>query len=450
MAATTIPIVALLLALSCNDPSGGSVQGPAGSAPASGNVAAKPGDGQLNIASVNKGEPVPGAGGDVRSDKARPAAARPKMADPKPGLAVTMPAPGAEPRIMFESEFHEFGEVDEGEELETVFPFKNDGKGNLIITNQTPHCGCTHAWIEVEDKLYTYGDPIAPGAKGRVYFVLKTAGFQNDKHSQLDLHTNDPARGGMTAAAPVQITGGPPFGIVPLRVHAFIRKQFEFEPSNTLSIGSILNLESKEYTIHVKNTKGRAFAINKIEPDNDPMVQAKFAPVDESRSRWKIDITIPKGQPVGQITKLLKIKSDVEIPNGIIYVLGTLRGAVELDPPGGSVAFGAISKGQATARQLTVKNHHETKVLSIQNLRLLDPADRLSFTGERGAKALEAKFADSMRLKVTEVAPGREAKITIEVLATMPPGMFGARLAFDTGVEGGPATMTVPLSGYVR
>lgn len=368
---------------------------------------------------------------------------RPVMAPPKPGLTIKMPEAGKEPRMVFDKEFHEFGEVDEGDELECLFPFRNEGKGDLVIINMNAHCGCTALWVEVEGKLYIYGDPIPPGAKGIVHFVLKTAGFQNDKPSAGDLYTNDPARGGLSTQSPVTITGGPQFGVVSVKVHSFIRKIFEFEPTNALTLGAILNLEDTKKTIVLKNNRGKAFEINGVEPATDPDVKLSWKPTDTTNSRWEVTVLIPKGRPNASLTKIFQLKTTPALPNNQIYIMGTVVGAVETNPPA-LMAFGPITKGQATMRQITVKNHHPSIPLKITNVQFFDIDDKQSL------KPAEQKTLTNLKATVAEMPDGKEAKITIECGASMPPGVWSARLSFNTGVEGGPSTISLPVSGYVR
>jgi len=65
---------------------------------------------------------------------------------------------GAE--IKFDMEVWEFGEINEGDVIDTVFTFKNIGKEPLIISNAKAGCGCTvPEWPK---------EPIAPGESGKI------------------------------------------------------------------------------------------------------------------------------------------------------------------------------------------------------------------------------------------------------------------------------------------
>jgi hypothetical protein len=45
--------------------------------------------------------------------------------------------------IKFDRMVHDFGKINEGDKVNTVFKFKNSGKNPLIISNATGSCGCT-------------------------------------------------------------------------------------------------------------------------------------------------------------------------------------------------------------------------------------------------------------------------------------------------------------------
>ena len=69
------------------------------------------------------------------------------------------------PAISFESDFHDFGEIQEGEVVNYTFKFTNEGEGPLIISNAQGSCGCTvPQWPR---------QPIAPGATGEIKVSFK-------------------------------------------------------------------------------------------------------------------------------------------------------------------------------------------------------------------------------------------------------------------------------------
>ena len=75
------------------------------------------------------------------------------------------------PQIKFEETTHDFGEIKQGVEVQTLFNFKNTGKVPLVITNASSSCGCTVPEYPKE--------AIAPGATGAIKVVYNGSGNGN-------------------------------------------------------------------------------------------------------------------------------------------------------------------------------------------------------------------------------------------------------------------------------
>lgn len=65
------------------------------------------------------------------------------------------------PVMTFNKTIHDFGTIQEGERVETLFTFTNTGKSDLVIVDARGSCGCT-----VPE--YPKNTPIAPGATGQI------------------------------------------------------------------------------------------------------------------------------------------------------------------------------------------------------------------------------------------------------------------------------------------
>jgi hypothetical protein len=86
------------------------------------------------------------------------------------------------PEITFEEEFHDFGDVQEGEVVNHTFTFKNEGDGPLIISNAQGSCGCTVPdWPR---------QPIAPGATGEIKVSFNSQGRAGRQDKRVTLTTN--------------------------------------------------------------------------------------------------------------------------------------------------------------------------------------------------------------------------------------------------------------------
>lgn len=84
--------------------------------------------------------------------------------------------------IGFDKEEFDFGTVNEGDIVETVFKVTNTGNTDLIITNAQASCGCTvPTWPK---------EPIKPGDSGDIEVSFDTAGKPNRQNKTITLTTN--------------------------------------------------------------------------------------------------------------------------------------------------------------------------------------------------------------------------------------------------------------------
>lgn len=75
---------------------------------------------------------------------------------------------GGKGKIVFAEEVYDFGTIKEGEVVEHVFRFTNEGTEPVILAQVTASCGCT-------TPDYT-SDPILPGKEGEIKVKFNSAG----------------------------------------------------------------------------------------------------------------------------------------------------------------------------------------------------------------------------------------------------------------------------------
>ena len=84
--------------------------------------------------------------------------------------------------ISFDKKEYDFGTVNEGEIVETVFKVTNSGTTDLVITNATGSCGCT---VPIWPKA-----PIKPGETGDIAVKFNTSGKPNRQMKTVTLTAN--------------------------------------------------------------------------------------------------------------------------------------------------------------------------------------------------------------------------------------------------------------------
>ncbi len=85
-------------------------------------------------------------------------------------------------KMKFEKTEHDFGTINEGDIVETVFKFTNSGKSELIITSAKASCGCTvPQWPK---------EPIMPGETGEIKVKFDSKRKPNLQQKRITLITN--------------------------------------------------------------------------------------------------------------------------------------------------------------------------------------------------------------------------------------------------------------------
>jgi hypothetical protein len=87
------------------------------------------------------------------------------------------------PTMDFEEKEHDFGKVEEGDVVEHVFTFTNNGDAPLIITDAKASCGCTIP-------SYPKNTPIAAGESGEMLVKFNTRGKPNQQMKQVRITAN--------------------------------------------------------------------------------------------------------------------------------------------------------------------------------------------------------------------------------------------------------------------
>ncbi|MDN3643653.1 DUF1573 domain-containing protein [Lutimonas halocynthiae] len=85
-------------------------------------------------------------------------------------------------KVKFDKTEHDFGVINEGDVVETVFTFTNSGKAELIITSAKGSCGCTvPEWPK---------EPIMPGEEGQIRVKFNSDKKPNLQQKSITLVTN--------------------------------------------------------------------------------------------------------------------------------------------------------------------------------------------------------------------------------------------------------------------
>lgn len=86
------------------------------------------------------------------------------------------------PVIKFDTTYHDFGTLIQGEQVSYTFRFKNTGTSSLIINDAFSTCGCTVPDFSKE--------PVLPGKDGKVEVVFNSEGKSGLQYKSVTLKLN--------------------------------------------------------------------------------------------------------------------------------------------------------------------------------------------------------------------------------------------------------------------
>ena len=116
------------------------------------------------------------------------------------------------PVMTFDKTEHDFGEIEDGTPVETVFSYTNTGKAPLVVTDIKSTCGCTvpQDWNK---------DPLAPGETAQ--FTVKFNGKGNGNTSKT-----------------VTVTANTQSGKEQVKIKAFVKKDPNAQPTTSVNLNS--------------------------------------------------------------------------------------------------------------------------------------------------------------------------------------------------------------------
>ncbi|MBI3820073.1 MAG: DUF1573 domain-containing protein [Planctomycetes bacterium] len=373
------------------------------------------------------------------------------------GAVHSRPAAGFEPKIVLETNDYDFGGVEAGKIATREITFKNEGKGPLRILQLRPMCGCILGAVYLHDQLYNLSDEIAPGAVGMLRLSLRPLWGKGDKHTRVDLLTNDPTFGPTSEA---------PFGHIQIKITARIQPTVEFIessgaelPEAKVAFGAFNSGTPRRAEFTIRSTRDEPFEIAGIVPA-DPHLLITSVPVGASPSlQWKVNIEVPKGEAFGPFTKRFQVVTKPEMYGIQFYVEGEVCGKIQCDPalPGG-LNIGAISPSTKVAGKIVVSTLSKTDKLNLHDLQFEEFKD-YKLEGGRyvpATKGAPRKFDENgnsgLVAEIREIEAGRKAEISIMIKPGPHVGLGRvlAMITVHTSIEDGPEKLVIPLSAVIR
>ena len=302
-----------------------------------------------------------------------------------------------QPKVDIVNPVYDFGTVLEGQKVAHAFTIRNAGKKDLIISGVRTSCGCTAA---APSKNH-----VAPGDQAQIAVTFDTQFQKGHRERTITAMTNDP----QTPNAVMTLQG-------------MVRVEVDAEPSE-ISFGKIRHgiEQTRQVVISDLAKSAKDFHVGPI-TNESPNIKVAQGPRQDGKPGAILSVTLLNTMPMGAFDDSIQVVNNRKPIQ--VHVFGDITGDLTVDPA--QVSFGIVP-------------HHQSVV------RIL----RLTNDGNRTLKVLGVSSTNhSVVARIDPVTPGKEYKITVELLKNTPDGRLSGSLAINTDDPAQPS-LIVPLYGIV-
>jgi len=253
-------------------------------------------------------------------------------ADPPAG---TQPAVDSAPRLVFKNQVYDFGKVEQGDQVNHLFQFTNQGRRDLRIESVKTSCGCTAAVISAE--------VIPPGKEGTISATFDTTRFFGEKVKSISVYSNDPAQ-------PVST----------LTLQGEIAVEVAVAPAQ-LYLGRVRRGEGATQTLELLYDADKPISITNVTVDS-PLVNVRAEDLEKKGKKGKkLLVTLRKDAPLGRVsTEIAVTTTSQKRPSILIPVFGHIEGDLLVQPP--QVSFGVVRKGETKTHDISIKSRANSPI----------------------------------------------------------------------------------------
>ena len=315
-------------------------------------------------------------------------------------MTCLMPCLAQEGGLEFESDVHDFGDIEQGEKVTTTFKFKNTGSNPIEIVNVSTSCGCTSA--APEKTVYQ------PGESGEIPVTFNSGKFNGKITKRVTITTDN-------EASPKQI----------VTIKGNVIVDIIVKPAS-LFFAKAESGQKEQQTIEVSTVKLDKLVITDLQTQVDYLTAELKMDGDKNAT---ITVTADGTKyPTGKnrLNGAVTFKTNSPTMDSVrANVTINVERPVRTSP--NAVYFFASKQGQ----------QREMKV-------------RLSSTKEKAFKIAKISCeSDFIKTEVTKDEAGdKELTVTFDG-SVAPPGKFMTHIKIDTDVEG-QKQVVIPVRGSVQ
>lgn len=303
------------------------------------------------------------------------------------------------PRITFTETVYDFGKVEQGDQVNHLFRFTNQGGRDLRIESVKTSCGCTAAVITAE--------VVAPGKEGTISATFDTTKFFGAKVKEVTVHSNDPSQ-----------------PVVTLTLQGAIAVEVEVEPAQ-LYLGKIRRGAGATHTIELLHDASKPIAITNVATES-PLISVQTEELEKNGKKGKkLLVTLRKDAPLGRVSTEVNVTTTSQKrPSLSIPVFGQIEGDLMVTPS--QVSFGVVRKGDAKANDLSIKSRAKSPIHLVKT----------------------QSSTPTVIAEITTVKDGEEYRLTLKVNSDGTPGQIKGEVQVFTD-HPTEKVLTIPVYGML-
>lgn len=218
------------------------------------------------------------------------------------GAALLMAQEG--PKVKFEDESFDFGNIKEGEVKTHVFVFQNTGDAPLVVKKVRTSCGCAAALISNKN--------IEPGKKGEIKVTFNSKGYEGNVVKYIYFESNDRSQPvkQLQISATIQVPPRPRIDLDRYTIDSGLILEGEPIPAKA----TIINRGERELVVSFSHRDA-----NYINKGGKEVSELRIA----AGKQEEIEIKIPPRPKAGLLREYILLKSnDERKPNLSLYISG--------------------------------------------------------------------------------------------------------------------------------
>ncbi|HEY1786046.1 MAG TPA: DUF1573 domain-containing protein [Pirellulales bacterium] len=256
-----------------------------------------------------------------------------------------LPSDGPPPKVVVESEEHDFGAVAYDQSVEHIFRISNQGTGPLKLESGGTTCGkCTISRLPP--------GPIAPGETADVVVEYHANTSESDFRQSATILTNDP----LTSRVVLTITGR-------------VMMTAKIKPTR-LVFSRLAVTEPATAKVQVFGFFDADFVIKSFDltdPETAPFFDVAIQPLPEAELKtaeaqagYEVSVTVKPGMPLGPLRQVILLHTNLTaMPELRIPIEGNVDSDISLagggfDRDSGVLTIGPISRRTGAERKLLV------------------------------------------------------------------------------------------------